>query len=107
MYAPGLFSVASCRYLELPVHTAGEDVGRAAVGVVAGIGDELIIEGELGRGIQRIAVIGLENLFQTIIRQLSVADQDAESTGIEEGDVGAGDAVDDAGNADGVVRPAP
>ena len=65
--------------LELPMHATSEDVGRAAVGIVAGVGDELVIEGELGRRIQRIAVVGLENLLQAVVRQLSVADQDAES----------------------------
>jgi hypothetical protein len=93
--------------LELPVRPGGEDVHRATVGVVAGIGDELIIEAQLDRRIQRIAVIRLENLLQAVVRQLSVADEDAEPAGVEEGDVGAGDSVDDPGNADGVVGPAP
>src|SRR5579872_1360692 len=92
---------------KLPVRAGGEDVGRAAVGVVAGIGDELIIEGELGRGRQRVAVIGLENLLEAIVRQLTVADEDAEPAGVEESDMGRGDAIDNAGNADGVVGPAP
>ena len=35
--------------LELPMRATSEDVGRPAVGVVAGIGDELVIESELGR----------------------------------------------------------
>ena len=41
------------------------------------------------------------------MRQLSVADQDAEAAVVEKGLVHAGNAVDDAGKADRVVRPAP
>src|ERR1700733_8162091 len=93
--------------LELPVCARSEDIRRAAVGVIAGIGDELIVEGQLDRGIQRVAVIGLENLLQAVIRQLPVADKDAEPASVEESNMRAGDAVDDAGNANGVVGPAP
>jgi hypothetical protein len=41
------------------------------------------------------------------MRQHAVADEDAQASGIEKRLVDAGDAVDDAGYADGVVRPAP
>ena len=46
--------------LKLPVNAAGENIHWSAVGVVFGIVDELIIEGELGRGCDGIAVIGFD-----------------------------------------------
>ena len=74
------------------MRAGGKDIGRTAVGVVAGVGDKLIIDGEPGRGVQREAVIGLENLLQAVIGQLSVADQDAKPAGVGKGDMGTGDA---------------
>jgi hypothetical protein len=41
------------------------------------------------------------------MRQHAVSDQDAEPAIVEKFLVNFADAVDDAGNADGVVRPAP
>ena len=41
---------AYCAILKLPVKPPGENIDRAAVAVVAGIGDELIIGGEPRRG---------------------------------------------------------
>ena len=41
------------------------------------------------------------------MRQHAVADQDAKPSGVEEGLVHAGNAVDHAGEAEGVVGPAP
>jgi hypothetical protein len=40
------------------------------------------------------------------MRQLSIADQDAQASGVEERLMDAGNAVDDASDADGIVRPA-
>ena len=82
-----------------------EGIRRTAVGVVAGIGDELIVEGELGPVIQCDAVIGFENLLSAVVRQLTVAKQDAEPAGVEESNVGVRDAVDDAGDFNRVVGP--
>ena len=89
------------------MQAGSKDIRRSAVGVVTGIVDELIIEGEPGRGSQRVAVIGLENLLGAVVGQLPVANQDAEPAGVEERDMRVADAVDDAGDADRVVRPSP
>ena len=89
------------------MRAAGKDVHRAAVGVVGRVGQELIIEGQSRRRRERVAVIGLEDFLCPVVRQLAVADEDAEPAGVEERDMGSSDAVDDAGNADGVVRPSP
>ena len=51
--------------------------------------------------------LGLDDLLAARIGQLAVADQESEATGIEIGLVHGGDAVDHAGNAEGVVIAAP
>src|SRR5262245_2115228 len=58
-------------------------------------------------GWKRVAIIGLKDLLEPGIRQLSVADEDAQAAGVEKRLVNAADVVDDTGNADGIVRPAP
>ena len=85
----------------------GNKIYRPAVGIVGGIVDELIIEAELRRGGESVAVIGLYDLLQTGVRQLSVADKDAQASGVEKRLVDAGNAVDDPGYANPVVRPSP
>jgi len=89
------------------MNSRGENVHRTAVGVVAGIADKLVVQGKSRRRRQRIAVVSLKNFLQTIVGQLPVADENAETSGIQKRDMDAGDAVDDAGDADGIVRPAP
>ena len=89
------------------METAGEDIRRPAIGVVSGVDDELIVEGKPRRGSEGVTVIGLDDLLKAGIRQLSVADDDTQSSGIQKGLVHAGNAVDDTGNADRIVGPAP
>src|ERR1700728_107659 len=92
--------------LKIAVQPRGDDRGRAAVFVVTGIDDELVIERQLEvRNGQR--VIGLDDLFRTGMRQHAVADQDAETAVVEKLFVDFGNAVDDAGNAEGIVGSAP
>src|SRR5919204_4839127 len=93
--------------LELSVETCGERVHRTAVGVVGGVGDELVIEGDAHVGGKRVAVISFEDLLEPGIRQLSVADEDAQAAGVQKRLVNAADAVDNTGDTDGIVRPAP
>ena len=62
--------------LKLGMEPAGKSIYRAAVGVVTGIGDELIVERDFRRVRDGIAVISLDDLFETVIRQCAVADQD-------------------------------
>jgi hypothetical protein len=69
---------------------------RSAVAVVTGIDDELVVRGGPQRAEWK-AVIGFHDLFVARMRELAVADQDAEAAGIEIGDMWCGKAVDDAG----------
>ena len=85
----------------------GENIYRAAIGVVGRVDDELIVDSNPRRGGKRVAVIRLDDLLEAGMRQLPVADEDAQSAGIEKGLMHAGNAVDDAGKADRIVRPAP
>src|SRR6516165_8880757 len=93
--------------LELRVQPHRESVYRTAISVVGGVVHELIIEAQPCRGRQRVAVVGLEDLFEPGIWKLAVADQDPQAAGVEEGLVDTRDVVDDAGYADRIVRPAP
>src|ERR1700675_999893 len=88
------------------MHSKTEHRDRAAVAVVGRIYNELVVQRYL-RGKHRKAIIGLEDLFAARIWQLAIANQDAESAGIEKCLVHAGDAVDYAGNSEGVVIAAP
>jgi hypothetical protein len=54
-------------------------VDRAAVGVVGGVGDQLVIRGQGEILVDRIGIIRLENAFVAIV-ELAVADQKAETT---------------------------
>src|SRR3974390_1970993 len=79
---------------------------RAPVAIVGWIDDQLIVQRD-PRGKPGKAVIRLEDSLIAGMRQLAVADQDAKSAGIEESLMHAGDAVDDAGDANGVIVPSP
>ena len=65
------------RSSELPVDASGKSVHGSAVGVVGRVGDELIIEAKAGRLRSRVAIIGLEDVFESRMRQLAIADEDA------------------------------
>lgn len=84
----------------------GKNVDGAAVFVVRRVVDELVVEGcpnireELG------AVVGFENGLMAVVEG-AVADDEAVSTGFEEGAVFRGDAVDDAGKADDIIASFP
>jgi hypothetical protein len=62
--------------LELPMKTPCKYVHWPTVGVVSGVGDELIVEADFRRGGNRVAVISLDDLLEPRMRQLSVADDD-------------------------------
>src|ERR1700683_2549309 len=95
------------RLSERRVPAPGENVYWTAIGVVAGIGDELIVERNLHGRRDRIAVIRLQNLLDAIIGQRAVADEDAQAPRGEISFMGRIKPVDDAGNADRIVRPVP
>src|SRR5438874_8455253 len=88
------------------MHARADHRHRAAVAVIRRIDDELIIERH-GRGQQRERIIGLDDLFGSGMWQYAVADQDAESSVIEELPVHAGNAVDDSSKTQCIVRPTP
>src|SRR5882757_1720631 len=88
------------------MHSKTDHRNRAAVAVVGRIYNELIVQRDL-RGKHRKTIIGLDDLFAARIWQLAIADQDAESAGIEKRLVHAGNAVDHSGNSEGVVVAAP
>ena len=56
---------------------------RAAVGVVGGVGDQLVIRGQRQRLVERVRIIGFENPFAPVVER-AVADQDAEPAGGDE-----------------------
>ena len=70
---------ASAARSELRVEPPGENRHRPAIGVVGRVGDELIVEADLGRCGQSVAVIGLDDLLEPGMRQRAVADQDAQA----------------------------
>ena len=93
--------------LELGMEASGERIHRTAVPVVGGVGDELVVEADARVRRKRVAVISLEDFFEPGIRQLPIADEDAQAAGVEKRLVNAADAVDDTRDTNGIVRPAP
>jgi hypothetical protein len=67
----------------------GKNVHRPAVGVVSGVGDELIVEADFRGGGNSVAVIGLDDLLQPGMWQLAVADDNPQAAGVEISGVGA------------------
>ena len=65
------------------MNPCGEDIRRSSVGVEAGIVDELVVDGKPRGGGQSVVIISLDDLFESGIRQLPVANEDAQATGIE------------------------
>ncbi len=55
----------------------------AAVGIVGGVGDQLIIRGQRQLLGERVGVVGLENSFLAVV-ELAVADENAEPAGSDE-----------------------
>jgi hypothetical protein len=55
-------------------------VDRAAVGVVGGVGDQLVVRGQRQRLAERVGIIGFENSFAPVV-QRAVTDQDPKPAG--------------------------
>ena len=55
-----------------------KDIDRPAIGIVGGVGNELIVEGEVRRGGWRVVIIGFKSLLEPRMWQLSIADKDAQ-----------------------------
>src|ERR1700738_2258751 len=79
---------------------------RAAVGVVGGVGDELILRRKGEALVDRIGVVGLENALVAII-ELAVTDQEAKAARGQEVPVGSRKSVDRAANAERVAGASP
>src|ERR1700688_630626 len=67
-------SALPCGCSELCVQTSRKDGNRSAVGIVAGIVDELIVKAERGPLVEAVGIIGFENLLGAIV-ELAIADQ--------------------------------
>jgi hypothetical protein len=68
---------------------------------------ELIVKRQPRRRRQRVTIINLDDFLCPVVLQLAVSDENANPTGVEERNVGAADAVDDARDVNRIVRPAP
>src|ERR1700730_1514127 len=75
---------SGCCSLKLPVKAAGKDIHQSAVCVVGRVGDELVVDADTRRSGERVAVIGLDDLFEPGMRKLPVADKNAQPSGVEE-----------------------
>ena len=71
-----------------------QNVHRTSAGVVANIGNELIVDRRPRRRGQRITVVGFENLLLAAVGQPSIGDENAKACGIEKRDVFRGDSVE-------------
>src|SRR6476619_6394682 len=91
---------------EFAVQPAREDVDRSAVGIVGGIGDELIVGGQRQLLVERVCVIGFEDSLAPVV-ELAVSDQNAEPAGGDEIAMVSRQRVDGAADPDHVVGPAP
>jgi len=62
------------------VESAGENVDRAKIAVVGGVGNQLVVQGQGQLLGQRVGIICLEDALAPVV-ELAVADQDAETGG--------------------------
>src|ERR1700681_4682370 len=91
---------------KLSVRPCREYRDRSPVGVVGGIGDELVVEGQRAPFVEVIGIIGLEYFLFAVV-QLAITDQQADATRSEEVTMRAGETVDRSSNSDCVIRPPP
>src|SRR5882724_10491486 len=88
------------------MHAESEHGDGTSVAVVGGIDDQLIAQRH-PRKQHRKTIIGLQDSFGAVIRQLSVADENSKAAGIEKRLVLLGNAVDDAGETKRIVVASP
>src|SRR5260370_41971451 len=88
------------------MQAARENRDRATVGIVGGVGDQLIIGRQREVPVDRIGVIRLEDAFVAVIK-LAVADQETEAARGQEIAVRARKSIDGAANANRVARASP
>jgi len=92
----GLFAAASAELVEgdrvFDAHAEADDGGRAAVAVVAGVGDVLIVERHGDAAPDVGGVVSFENLFQAVA-QAAVAEDESFASELEIAAVVAGNTV--------------
>src|ERR1700726_804581 len=76
------FHRVSLNSSKLCVQTSRKDRNRSPVGIVSGIVDELIVEGERRPFVEAVGIIGLEDLLGAIV-ELAIADQNPQATSSE------------------------
>src|SRR5262245_58708342 len=91
---------------EFRMKPAGEDGDRAAVGVVARIEKQLIVEGERRPLVDAPGVVRLHDILPAIV-EAPVANQNPQATGLEVGPRLARQSLAHAGNTDPILGPAP
>src|SRR4029077_9819198 len=94
------------RTSELSMQPKAQHRDRTTDAVVGGIVEKLIAHGDAPGG-DGEAVVGLDDLLETRVRQPSVSDQDTETACVQKRLVASRDTVEDPGNTDGVVRTLP
>ena len=70
--------------LELTMGPNGKDRDRPAITVVARVCDELVVKTDADRSDRAEFIVAFEYLFVTRVRQLSVADENAEAASVQE-----------------------
>ncbi len=91
---------------ELHMESGRIDRDRPTVGVIAGVGDQLIVERQRRPFVEADGVIGFHHFLRAIV-ELSVPDQDAHAAGGEVSACLGREAFDHAGQSDPVVGPSP
>ena len=79
---------------------------RATIGIVSGVGDELVVGRQRDLLGERVGVIGFEDALLAVI-ELPIADQRAEPAGGDEVAMIVRQRVDRAGDSDRVIWPPP
>jgi hypothetical protein len=75
------------------------------VGILSGIGNELVVERQYAPFVEVIDIESLEDFLVPVV-QLAITDHQADVTRSEEVTMRAGETVDHASNFDCVIRPA-
>src|SRR5262249_8792577 len=91
---------------ELRAQPEGQDRDGAAVAIERRIHDELVVRRHLPDA-ERHAIVGLDDPFDTWMRQPSVANENAHPAGVEIGPMRARDVVENERDACAVARAAP
>src|SRR5579859_4552735 len=91
----------------LRMHAQREHRDRAPIKVICRVRDELVVECDMRVTQHRKRVVSLDYLFRSRARELAVADQNAEAARVQIALALAGDAVEDAREADSVVGTGP